>query len=131
MYKDYLRRLSDNAANHFEEIDPEWNFDLGHEFEIALGSLLNNMLPDRYGICRGFVTQKDDVIAGDDLIIYDKLKSPLLRPPNDLLFTRKEYVPIEATYIYIEAKNTIEIEDDGKRTYITVSYTHLTLPTKA
>lgn len=118
MYKDYIDRISKNAINHFDEIDPEWNFDQGHEFEIALGNILNKLLPDKYGICRGFVTQKDDKTAGDDLIIYDKLKSPLLRPSNDLLFTRKEYVPIESTYIYIEAKNTIEISDASKSTYI-------------
>lgn len=117
-YQDYLKNISKRFSSRFDEIDPQWNFDLGHEFEIALASVISELLPDKYGVCRGFVTPENSDPKGDDIIIYDKLAAPMLRPPLNYEFTRKEYVPIEATYAYIEAKNTLELEDTNKKTYI-------------
>jgi len=118
IYKNYVEKISNRFQSRFDEIDPMWNFDQGNEFEIELATLIDELLPDKYGVCRGFVTPKSGTPKGDDIVIYDKLNVPLLRPPNNFRFTRKEYVPLEATYAYIEAKNTIELKNKSKSTYI-------------
>jgi len=117
-YNNYIERISKRFKSRFDEIDPHWNFDIGVEFELELATLLEELLPDKYGVCRGFVTPKEDDPKGDDIIVYDKMNFPLLKPTNTTKFTKKESVPLEATYAYIEAKNTVELVDKSKSTYI-------------
>ena len=121
-YSGYLRKISSRFKTRFDEILPHWNFDQGNEFEVELCTLLSELLPDKYGVCKGFITpietSKSEEITSDDIIIYDKLTAPLLRPPTKHPFTRRESVPVEAVYAYIEAKNTIELKDKGKGTFI-------------
>jgi hypothetical protein len=47
--------------------------------------------------------------AGDDLVIFKKSRFPTLalRPKGDI--SRKEFIPAEAAYCYIETKHTINI----------------------
>jgi hypothetical protein len=70
-------------------------------------------LPNKYGICRGHIVTIDDLSAGDDIIIFDQVKYPTLRLLNDNSFQKKQYVPIEAVYAYVEAKHTIILEGSG------------------
>ncbi|MBR9847314.1 MAG: hypothetical protein GYB35_14970 [Algicola sp.] len=118
MYNNYIKKISDRFESRFNEIDPEWNFDIGNEFEVELATLIDELLPDKFGVCRGFVTPMNGLAKGDDIIIYDKMNAPLVKPPNSQKFARKEYVPLEATYAYIEAKNTIELKNKNANTYI-------------
>jgi len=115
-YKDYLQRLADQFESQMKEILVEHNFDYGPEFEIALCKMLRKVLPQKYGVCRGFVVAAD-VLAGDDIIIYDRDRFPTLRFLEQDQYENKEYIPVEAVYAYIEAKYTLNIgegKDDGQ-----------------
>ncbi|WP_445956737.1 DUF6602 domain-containing protein [Yeosuana sp.] len=118
IYDNYIKKISDRFEKRFSEIDPQWNFDMGNEFETELATVIEELLPDKFGVCKGFVTPMEGNSRGDDIIIYDKMNVPLIKPPNTHKFTRKESVPLEATYTYIEAKNTIELKDTTVGTYI-------------
>ena len=72
MYDDYLRKVAARFENRFADIEAEWGFDYGVEFEITLCRLLRQVLPQRYGICRGFVVTRDGQKKGDDIIIFDR-----------------------------------------------------------
>ena len=117
-YRNYISRLSTRAKYLFDEIDIVHNFENGTEFETTLAGILENLLPDKYGVCRGYVTPEDGDPAGDDIIIYDRSSFPLIRSRKSGSFLDKEYIPAEAAYAYIEAKNTLEIEDNKRGTYI-------------
>ena len=106
-YGDYVKRLARRVDARFAEIDAEFSFDLGLEFEVAMCSLLSEILPARFGVCRGFVVTEAGEKAGDDVIIYDRLQFPTLRPAIASAFALKEQVPIEAVYAYIECKHSI------------------------
>jgi hypothetical protein len=110
-YDNYPQRLSKQMMHRFSEIEAIYNFDYGDETEIALCQILTNILPDKYGICRGFVISKDGTRAGDDIIIYDKMNFPLIRQNYSSNFSLKHQVPIEATYAYIECKNSIDKQE--------------------
>ena len=71
------------------------------------------MLPTKYGVCRGHIVTHDDRQTGDDLIIYDREGTPTLRmlPQDD--YARKEFIPVESVYAYIEAKSTLSLDKDG------------------
>lgn len=116
-YNDYIKKLSTRFLARLDEIDPQFNFDIGNEFEIHLGGLLQELLPNKYGICRGFVTPLDGQAKGDDIIIYDHQSYPNLKPNSASKFTIKENIPVDSVYAYLEAKNTIEIKKDSVGTY--------------
>ena len=118
LYQNFVEKISQRFMARFDEIDPQWNFDIGTEFEITLATLISEILPNKYGVCRGFVTPKVGTPKGDDIIIYDQMSVPLIRPETGYQFTRKENVPLDATYAYIEAKNTVELVDNKKKTFI-------------
>lgn len=111
-YKDFILTLSQQFDNALSSIKVEYNFDYGDEFELALCHVLNKILPYQFGTVRGHVVSMDSETAGDDLIIFEKSRFPTLalRPKND--FSRKEFIPAEAAYCYIEAKHTINILGD-------------------
>jgi hypothetical protein len=113
MYDDYLRTVAERFENRFADIAAEWNFELGVEFEITLCRVLRQVLPHRYGVCRGFVATRGGEKKGDDIIIYDRDRSPTLRLVEQDGFERKESIPVEAVYAYIEAKHTLFIEGSG------------------
>jgi hypothetical protein len=70
-------------------------------------ALLEDILPARFGVCRGFVIAEDGRSAGDDLIIYDKMSCPTLRSNIGLQYSVKEQIPVDAVYAYIECKHAI------------------------
>jgi len=98
-----------------ESIRAEYGFDLGCEFEVILCKLLRRVLPKQYGICRGYLTNSQGELAGDDIVIYNQARFPTIALRQDEDFSRKEYIPVEAACCYIEAKYTINmIGDDGQ-----------------
>tara|TARA_R110002072_G_scaffold47901_1_gene131236 strand:- start:381 stop:1220 length:840 start_codon:yes stop_codon:yes gene_type:complete len=111
-YRDYLKRIGSRFDSLFAGISANYNFDLGDEFEIAICQALSEILPTRYGVCRGFVVTANDEIAGDDVIVYDR-QFPTLRFLTQGDFSKKEEIPIEAVYAYIEAKHTLRLSDSN------------------
>ncbi|MDB5135615.1 MAG: hypothetical protein JWP37_2218 [Mucilaginibacter sp.] len=109
-YNDYLLKLSKKVAARLQEIEAVYNFDFGDEYEIALCHLLSDILPKKFGVCKGFIVNEDSEIVGDDLIIYDKLGYPTLRSSIGESFDLKDQIPVEAVYAYIECKHTLNIE---------------------
>src|SRR4051812_22586008 len=101
-YTDYLVKFAENFEARYAAIAAKYNFDLGDEFEIAFCETMRTVLPGRFGICRGFLVNRKEESAGDDIIIFDRDQFPTLRmlPQND--YSRKEHVPVEATCAYIE-----------------------------
>lgn len=110
LYDDYIIRLSEKFTRRLEDIESDFNFELGDEFEYAVCDILQNLLPDKYGVTRGFVVNRNGEKRGDDIIIYDRHRFPTLRSHGKNQFHRLENIPIEAVYAYIEAKHTIEYE---------------------
>jgi hypothetical protein len=112
-YKNYIKYLSEKFLRRLDDVNAVYGYEYGNEFEIALCEILREFLPQKYGICRGFVVSETGDIAGDDIIIYDQFLFPTLKLRNSI--ARKEMIPIEAVYAYIEAKNAIEISDIKSR----------------
>jgi len=106
-YSDYVKTLSDRFQSNLNTIEAEHGFDYGPEFEVAICKTLRSALPDRYGIARGFVVNAQSVKAGDDIVIFERSRFPTLRLHDRDDYSRKEYIPIEAAYCYIEAKHTL------------------------
>lgn len=106
-YNDYLKKLSEKFEKRLTGLSADYNFDYGDEFEIAICDIIRDFLPSKYGVCRGFVVNSLGEKAGDDIIIYDRERFPTLRLLKEDL-SRKEHIPIEAVYAYIEAKHTLD-----------------------
>lgn len=110
LYDGFAKTINDRVLSELDTIASEHNFELGEEFEIAICRVLRKVLPVKYGICRGYVVSKDGQKCGDDIIIFDVARYPtlLFRDRDD--FSRKENIPIEAVFGYIEAKYTLNIQ---------------------
>ncbi len=67
--------------------------------------LLSDFLPEKFCVFKGGVVIESGKTAGDDLIIFDKLSFPMLKPIYGNNFSIKQQIPIEAVYSYIECKN--------------------------
>lgn len=106
-YGGYIERLSRKVEARLADIEAIFNFDLGAEFEVAMCVLLEDILPAKFGVCRGFVITEDGRWAGDDLIIYDRMSCPMLRANIGRQYSIKEQIPVEAVYAYIECKHSI------------------------
>ncbi len=115
LYRDYVRTISTQFDSEFTSILAHHNYEYGPEFEIALCNVLGRILPDKYGICRGYIVDAIGECAGDDIIIFDKLRFPTLVRSNADRVLRKEYVPAEAVYAYIEAKHCLELRKDNRQ----------------
>jgi len=112
-YSEFQKNISKKFEALFDEISAVYNFDNGPEFEIAFCKVLRILLPNKYGICRGFIVSKEGIEKGDDIIIYDQERFPTLRLLEDNTFAQKQKIPVEAVYAYIEAKHTLCIEGSG------------------
>lgn len=111
-YKDFAGRLSKRVLARLSLIEAQFNFDYGDEYEVALCEVLADILPARYGVCRGSLVTFDGKEAGDDLIIFDRLAYPTLRSSITPNYSIKEQVPVEAAYAYIECKHRVELAAD-------------------
>jgi len=127
LYGDFLWNFQKKIDTFFTTIKANFNFDLGDEFEIQICKLLQAFLPSKYGICRGFVVNRNGDKAGDDIIIYDQERFPTLRllPKDD--FSLKEEIPIEAVYAYLEVKHNLTEESLSKAISQIVSVKKLVL----
>jgi len=112
LYADYILNLAKRFDEALSEMEAHHNFELGAEFEIAICNVLRRALPHQYGICRGYLVDREGTHAGDDIIIYDRMRSPTLRALGAEDYSRKERVPIEAVYAFIEAKHGLNLIDD-------------------
>jgi hypothetical protein len=114
LYNGYIN----NIAEHFEaallSVKAIYNFDLGNDFEAAFAQAIGKLLPQQFGAALGHVINEAGDQAGDDVIIFDRLRYPTLRVLPEV-GARKEWIPVEATFGYIEAKYTLEIEGNGKQ----------------
>ncbi len=113
MYDNYLQTLSNKFEAMLQDVCAEYNFDLGDEFEIVLCKFLRMLLPQRFGICRGFAVSRDGDKKGDDILIFDRSRFPTLRLLPEDQFAQKEQIPIEAVCAYLEAKHTLTIRGEG------------------
>jgi hypothetical protein len=113
LYDGYVQTLSRRFAAAIDEMQTNFNFDLGDEFEVAICKVMRSVLPSQYGICRGFVVDINGNCAGDDIIIFDRLRFPTLRALNADDYSLKERIPIEAVYAYIEAKHRLTLGEGG------------------
>lgn len=113
LYNDYVKRLSDKIATQFNAIEAGYNFDFGPELEVALCHVLSECLPQKYGVCRGYVVDAEGNLRGDDILIFAQDRFFTLRQGIGLDFTVKEQIPIEAAISYVEAKHTIILEGDS------------------
>lgn len=122
-YTKLIENISIAIEGQFMEISTRYNFDLGVEFEIGICELLSQILPEKYGVCRGFIVTENDNFAGDDIIIYDKSRFPTLRLLTKDKFDKKQEIPIEAVYAYLEAKYTLHLLDtnSGQSLYKAIS----------
>lgn len=118
LYDDYVINLSIKIDNRLNEISADFNFDYGDEFEIAICELLRSFLPNKFGICRGFVVNKNGEKAGDDIIIYDQERFPTLKQLAKNDWARKENIPIESVYCYIEAKYSLDISNSKDSNFL-------------
>ncbi|KLN62177.1 hypothetical protein WH96_01185 [Kiloniella spongiae] len=117
-YQELLENISSDFKSKFNAIEAEHNFDSGPEFEIALCEVLQTYLPNKLGVCRGFIMNSIGECAGDDIIIYDKSTHPTLRNLGHDNFSRKQKIPVEAVYAYIEAKNTLYLKGSNRNNLI-------------
>ncbi len=113
LYNNYVQKLSQRFKSQLESIEAGFNFDYGPEFEVALCRILGSTLPQKFGICRGFVVDSKGQLAGDDIIIFAQDRFFTLRQGAGLDLAVKEQIPIEAAYAYIEAKHTLVLEGEG------------------
>lgn len=113
LYGKYLDELSQAYEESLRKIRTNHNFEHGDEFEIAICETLRLILPVKYGICRGYVVDAGGNFAGDDIIIYDPIRFPKIRLEEKERYDRLQQIPIEAVYVYIEAKNTLFIDGGG------------------
>lgn len=110
-YKKLIVNITNSINDMMEQISTRYNFDLGDELEIGICELLSELLPQQYTVCRGFAVTGDDDSAGDDILIYARDRFPTIRPMRKQDFSRKQEIPIEAVYAYIEVKHTIFMDD--------------------
>jgi hypothetical protein len=58
LYNNYVRDVSERFEQALARIKTEYNFEYGPEFEIAICKTLRAVLPQKYGICRGYVVSE-------------------------------------------------------------------------
>jgi hypothetical protein len=114
VYGGWIAGIAARFQRHFDQIVTGNNLEYGPEFEIAVVNALREILPQRFGICRGYVVEQSGKRAGDDIIIYDRWRFPTIHALGGDP-ARKDHVPFEAVLAYIEAKHTLKLTDDEDR----------------
>ena len=112
LYGDFVRNIAARLDEALAQIESVHNFEYGIEFEVAICKTLRQVLPHRFGICRGYAANEEGEVAGDDILIYERVRYPTLRLLGED-YSQKEKVPIEAVFAYIEAKHTMNLIGDG------------------
>lgn len=114
-YNNYIETISTRFKTQLAEMAIVHNFELGDEYEIAICKTLRAVLPERFGICRGFVVTADGQKQGDDIIIYARDRFPVLRLIEDEDYSLMQQIPVEAVYAFIEAKHSLILDGKGKQ----------------
>lgn len=110
-YNGFVENVSKEFERQLSAMSAVYNFDYGDEYEIAVCKVLRKLLPNKFGICRGFIINKDGDYTGDDIIIYDREHYPPLRfLDREDDYEQKNQIPVEAVYAYIEAKYTLDYQ---------------------
>jgi hypothetical protein len=110
MYGNYIETIAERFEAELTSISAEHNFDYGPDFEVVVCKFLRTVLPQKFGVCRGFAVSSSGETAGDDVIVYDRQLYPCLLLRDEHEFSRKEKIPIEGIYAYIECKHTLVVD---------------------
>jgi hypothetical protein len=113
VYKDYIPTITKRFEEHLSKIEAQYGFDYGDEFEFALIDFLDTVLPEKFGVRRGHASTFEGSQAGDDLIVFDRIRMPTIGLRDSFEKYRKTRIPVEAIYSYIEVKHTLILEGDG------------------
>ncbi|WP_437963513.1 DUF6602 domain-containing protein [Sorangium sp. So ce260] len=105
-YGGWSEEIVEHLEDEFRKLRALATLELGPELEIAICQALRKFLPERAGVCRGWVVDTTGDRQGDDIIIYDAARFPTLRGLGGDLAIR-ERVPAEAVLAYIEVKHTL------------------------
>ncbi|WP_437923100.1 DUF6602 domain-containing protein [Sorangium sp. So ce291] len=105
-YGGWSEEIVEHLEDEFRKLRALATLELGPELEIAVCHALRKFLPERAGVCRGWVVDTTGAKQGDDIIIYDAARFPTLRGLGGDLAIR-ERVPAEAVLAYIEVKHTL------------------------
>lgn len=90
------------------------NFDSGLEAEKLLTDTLRRLIPKRYSIYKGILSDRHGLTSGEhDLILFNETWFPLLTGNDEN--AHKKYFPIEGVYAIGEVKQTLTIDslDEG------------------
>jgi hypothetical protein len=58
LYNGFVTKLGEQIDAALAEIETVHNFEFGPEFEIALCKVLRRILPNKYGVCRGYAVDE-------------------------------------------------------------------------
>lgn len=99
------------------------NFDAGLSVEDIVREELGGLLPSRYVVSPGVVSDHLGNSAGEqDLVIRDGMWSPVIKP-RATSGSRRIHVPIESVYAIAEVKQTLDYDrlDDAMRKLVVAS----------
>lgn len=103
--KQLFKNVSAKLMQEFQETEETLNFppDRGGQREEAIRKFLNEKLPRRYGISKGFVVSHEGIQSDQcDVIIYDADTSPIFYTD-----VNQEILPIESVYAVIQVKSRL------------------------
>ncbi|WP_377639303.1 DUF6602 domain-containing protein [Oryzobacter terrae] len=103
------------------------NFDSGPGFEDILRDELTRLLPDRYSVRAGVVSDSEWRSAGDcDVVIYNATWFPAIKA-GAAEGSRRWHYPIEGVYGVLEAKQSLNVEylEAAMKKLVTVSRLHV------
>jgi hypothetical protein len=106
------------------------NFDSGPGFEDILREEMARLLPDRYSVRAGVVSDSQGYSAGDcDVVIYNATWFPAIKA-GATEHSRRWHYPIDGVYGVLEAKQSLSAAtlDDAMRKLVTVSRLHTDPP---
>ena len=87
------------------------NFDSGAGVEDVVREELANLLPARYAVSSGIVSDRKGLTAGDcDLLVRDHIWSPIIKP-GATSGSRRFHFPIEGIYAAAEIKQTLGLKE--------------------
>lgn len=90
------------------------NFDSGLAVEEIIREELESILPDRYAVSPGIISDRQGRTAGDcDLVVRDPLWSPVIKP-GATQHSRRFHFPIEGVYSVAEIKQSLGVNELDK-----------------
>jgi hypothetical protein len=105
----------------YEKQFNEQNFDSGWTVEEIIRQELGRLLPRRYSVYAGSISDSKGFTAGDcDVIVFNDLWFPVIKS-GPTPQSRKTYLPIEGVYSVLEVKQTLTLKalDDAMEKLVT------------